>query len=212
MTIVITGASKGIGQELAKQLAAVDKNIISFARSDGFKYLNLESAQSLNALKKEFLNIPIDLLVCNAGVFLDKNENLESGFDADLWSKTFFINVTSVFLLVQNLLPNLVTARGKIAIISSQMGSQNQATGGSYIYRASKAAVLNLGRNLASDLKSEGVPVGIYHPGWVKTDMGGSNADISVTESARGLIHRFNDLSLENTGCFETWDGRSHPF
>jgi short-subunit dehydrogenase len=212
MTTVITGASKGIGQELAKQLAAVDKNIISFARSDGFKYLNLESAQSLNALKKEFLNIPIDLLVCNAGVFLDKNENLESGFDADLWSKTFFINVTSVFLLVQNLLPNLVTARGKIAIISSQMGSQNQATGGSYIYRASKAAVLNLGRNLASDLKSEGVPVGIYHPGWVKTDMGGSNADISVTESARGLIHRFNDLSLENTGCFETWDGRSHPF
>jgi len=212
MTIVITGASKGIGQELAKQLAAVDKNIISFARSDGFKYLNLESAQSLNALKKEFLNIPIDLLVCNAGVFLDKNENLESGFDADLWSKTFFINVTSVFLLVQNLLPNLVTARGKIAIISSQMGSQNQATGGSYIYRASKAAVLNLGRNLASDLKSEGVPVGIYHPGWVKTDMGGSNADISVTESVRGLIHRFNDLSLENTGCFETWDGRSHPF
>ena len=212
MTTVITGASKGIGQELAKQLAAVDKNIISFARSDGFKYLNLESAQSLNALKKEFLNIPIDLLVCNAGVFLDKNENLESGFDADLWSKTFFINVTSVFLLVQNLLPNLVTARGKIAIISSQMGSQNQATGGSYIYRASKAAVLNLGRNLASDLKSEGVPVGIYHPGWVKTDMGGSNADISVTESVRGLIHRFNDLSLENTGCFETWDGRSHPF
>jgi NAD(P)-dependent dehydrogenase (short-subunit alcohol dehydrogenase family) len=92
------------------------------------------------------------------------------------------------------------------------MGSQNQAIGGSYIYRASKAAVLNLGRNLASDLKSEGVPVGIYHPGWVKTDMGGSNADISVTESARGLIHRFNDLSLENTGCFETWDGRSHPF
>jgi short-subunit dehydrogenase len=212
MTIVITGASKGIGQELAKQLTAVDKNIISFARSDGFRYLNLESAQSLNALKKEFLNIPIDLLVCNAGVFLDKNENLESGFDADLWSKTFFINVTSVFLLVQNLLPNLVTARGKIAIISSQMGSQNQATGGSYIYRASKAAVLNLGRNLASDLKSEGVPVGIYHPGWVKTDMGGSNADISVTESVRGLIHRFNDLSLENTGCFETWDGRSHPF
>ena len=212
MTIVITGASKGIGQELARQLSAIDKNIISFARSDGFKYLNLESIQSINALKREFLNTPIDLLVCNAGVFLDKNENLKSGFDVDLWGKTFFINVTSVFLLVQNLLPNLVAAKGKIAIISSQMGSQNQATGGSYIYRASKAAVLNLGRNLASDLKSEGIAVGIYHPGWVKTDMGGDNADISVTESARGLIHRFNNLSLENTGCFETWDGKSHPF
>jgi NAD(P)-dependent dehydrogenase (short-subunit alcohol dehydrogenase family) len=212
MTAVITGASKGIGFELAKQLGAVDDNVISFARSDGFKYLDLESVSSINALKKEFLNTPINLLVCNAGIYLDKDEDLKSGFNPNLWNKTFFVNVTSVFLLIQNLLPNIITGKGKIVIISSQMGSQNQANGGSYIYRASKAAVLNLGRNLAKDLKPEGVPVGIYHPGWVKTDMGGEDADISMTESARGLIQRFNDLSLENTGCFETWDGRSHPF
>ena len=212
MTAVITGASKGIGFELAKQLGAVDDNVISFARSDGFKYLDLESISSINVLKKEFLNTPINLLVCNAGIYLDKDEDLKFGFNPDLWNKTFFVNVTSVFLLIQNLLPNIITGKGKIVIISSQMGSQNQANGGSYIYRASKAAVLNLGRNLAKDLKPEGVPVGIYHPGWVKTDMGGENADISITESARGLIQRFTDLSLENTGCFETWDGRSHPF
>ena len=172
MTAIITGASKGIGFELAKQLRAVDDNVISFARSDGFKYLDLESVSSINALKKEFLNTPINLLVCNAGIYLDKDEDLKSGFNPNLWNKTFFVNVTSVFLLIQNLLPNIIIGKGKIVIISSQMGSQNQANGGSYIYRASKAAVLNLGRNLAKDLEPEGVPVGIYHPGWVKTDMG----------------------------------------
>ena len=80
------------------------------------------------------------------------------------------------------------------------------------IYRASKAAVLNLGRNLAADLKSDGIAVGIYHPGWVRTDMGGGSADISVEEASAGLITRFEDLSLASTGCFLTWDGREHPY
>jgi NAD(P)-dependent dehydrogenase (short-subunit alcohol dehydrogenase family) len=91
------------------------------------------------------------------------------------------------------------------------MGSQSKANGGSYIYRASKAAVLNLGRNLASDLKKNGVAVGIYHPGWVKTDMGGERADISAAESAKGLLQRFDSLSLAKTGCFENWNGKTHP-
>ncbi|MDE3121297.1 MAG: SDR family oxidoreductase, partial [Paracoccaceae bacterium] len=100
----------------------------------------------------------------------------------------------------------------KIAILSSQMASDTRAPGGSYIYRASKAAVLNLGRNLAADLKSEGIAVGIYHPGWVRTDMGGPGASIDADEAARGLIARFAALSIATTGCFETWDGRPHPF
>ncbi|MEM6374041.1 MAG: short-chain dehydrogenase, partial [Pseudomonadota bacterium] len=83
--------------------------------------------------------------------------------------------------------------------------------GGSYIYRASKAAVLNLGRNLASDLKGE-VAVGIYHPGWVQTDMGGMTAEISVEASVDGLMMRFDALSHDTTGCFETWDGRAHAY
>ncbi len=92
------------------------------------------------------------------------------------------------------------------------MASDTKAPGGSYIYRASKAAALNLGRNLATDLKPQGIAVGIYHPGWVQTDMGGAGADITETQSAQGLAARFAALSLETTGCFETWDGRAHPF
>ena len=122
------------------------------------------------------------------------------------------MNVTGVFLSVQALLPQLRAGQGKIAIISSQMGSDERAPGGSYIYRSSKAAALNLGRNLAADFKDEGIAVGIYHPGWVRTDMGGAAAEISVEEAAVGLIARFEELSLDKTGCFETWDGRAHAY
>ena len=166
---------------------------------------------SIEAFKTFINNLPIDLLVCNAGVFLDRYEDLNSGYSSDLWLKTFSINVTSVFLLIQKMLPNIINAEGKIAIIASQMGSQQKANGGDYIYRASKAAVINLGRNLAKDLSPRRVPVGIYHPGWVKTDMGGAKADISVEEAASGLIDRFSELSMKKTGCFETWDGKKHP-
>ena len=129
-----------------------------------------------------------------------------------MWAQTFAANVTGVFLTIQALLPNLRAAGGKVAIISSQMASDTTAPGGSYIYRASKAAALNLGRNLAADLRGEGIAVGIYHPGWVQTDMGGGAADITVDEAASGLCARFAALSLETTGCFETWDGRPHPY
>jgi NAD(P)-dependent dehydrogenase (short-subunit alcohol dehydrogenase family) len=114
---------------------------------------------------------------------------------------------------VHALLPNLRQGKqSRIAIISSQMGSSTRASGGSYIYRASKAAAVNLGRNLARDLVSEHIVLGIYHPGWVQTDMGGSGADISPSASASGLVSRIAALSPDTTGCFETWDGRPHPF
>jgi NAD(P)-dependent dehydrogenase (short-subunit alcohol dehydrogenase family) len=155
----------------------------------------------------------IDLLICNAGVYLDKGMDLATGFPPEAWADTFAVNVTGVFLTVQAVLPHLArSTTPKIAIISSQMGSSDRANGGSYIYRASKAAATNLGRNLATDLAPRGIAVGIYHPGWVRTDMGGSAADISLDESVSGLMARFDDLSLETTGAFLTWDGRPHPF
>ena len=117
-----------------------------------------------------------------------------------------------VFLTIQTLLPNLRAAHGKIAIIASAMGSDARAPGGSYIYRASKAAALNLGRNLAADLRGEGIAVGIYHPGWVKTEMGGPAAEISTAQSVAGLAQRFAALDVTTTGCFESYDGTAIPF
>lgn len=214
MHIVITGANRGIGRELHDRYTAAGHDVTGTSRQGGeFATLDVTNPDSHAALARALDGRPIDLLVCNAGVYLDKHENLADGYPAAMWAETFAANVTGVFLTVQSLLPNLQMDSGaKLAIISSQMASQSRAPGGSYIYRASKAAALNLGRNLAVDLAPLDIAVGIYHPGWVKTDMGGEAAAITVEESAAGLIERFADLGPETTGCFKTYDGQDHPY
>lgn len=212
MHIVITGANRGIGKTLADQYRATGQEVIGTSR-DGSADIVLDVTEPAHhaAMAEQLQGRPIDLLICNAGVYLDKGHDL-NGYPAEMWAQSFATNVTGVFLTIQSLLPNLRAGRGRIAIVSSQMASHTRAPGGSYIYRASKAAVLNLGRNLASDLQADGIAVGIYHPGWVQTDMGGTSAEISVDQAADGLIERFAALSLDTTGCFETWDGRAHPY
>lgn len=214
MTILITGASRGIGAGLAAHYRAEGKDVIGTGRSVTSQLqLDVTRPQSHAAMAQALGDMAIDLLVCNAGVYLDKGDDLETGYGADIWAQSFATNVTGVFLAIQALLPHLRRAsHAKIAIISSQMASSTRAPGGSYIYRASKAAALNLGRNLATDLAPEGIAVGIYHPGWVQTDMGGSEAAITTQEAVTGLAARFEALNLETTGCFETWDGRAHAY
>lgn len=214
MTIVITGANRGIGAALSQSYRAAGDTVIATAR-DGSQQVTLDVADpAQQAEMAAGLNgQAVDLLICNAGVYLDKGQPLDHGYPVDMWADTFGVNVTGVFLTIQALLPNLRAADGaKIVIISSQMASHTRAPGGSLIYRASKAAALNLGRNLATELKPQGIAVGIYHPGWVQTDMGGGAADITVSEAVDGLTRRFAALSLDTTGCFQTWDGRDHPY
>lgn len=218
MNIVITGASRGIGAGLADHYRGQGHEVIGTGRSVASQLqLDVTRPASHREMAEALDGHAIDLLVCNAGVYLDKGNDLDTGYGADLWAQSFATNVTGVFMSIQALLPHLRRAKGaKIAIISSQMGSDARAksggSGGSYIYRASKAAALNLGLNLANDLKVEGIAVGIYHPGWVQTDMGGGEAEITTDAAVEGLVTRFAALSLENTGCFENWDGRPHAF
>ena len=220
MSILITGANRGVGLALAELAASQGQAVIGTYRGKtspsmtgiDWQSLDVTEPTSHHALAARLAGKPLSLLVCNAGVYLEKGQSLEEGYAKHLWDDTFAVNVTGVFLTIQALLPNIRAGKGKIVIISSQMGSDTQATGGSYIYRASKAAALNLGRNLSTDLTGEGIPVGIYHPGWVQTEMGGSGADITVEQSASGLMQRFQALSMATTGCFETWNGTPHPF
>ncbi|WP_176249659.1 SDR family oxidoreductase [Sulfitobacter sp. HGT1] len=214
MTILITGASRGIGAGLAAQYRAKGEEVFGTGRSPMADIqLDVTHPEDHSAMAAKLGDRALDLLVCNAGVYLDKGDSFDDGYGADVWAHSFATNVTGVFLSIQAMLPHLRRAKSpKIAIISSQMASSELAPGGSYIYRASKAAVLNLGRNIATDLKAEGIAVGIYHPGWVQTDMGGNSATITVDEAVHGLVQRFEALSIGTTGCFETWDGRAHPF
>jgi len=217
MTILITGANRGIGRALLEGYRGEGAEAIGTARSPqpGLELLDVTDPASVKALGARLAGQPIATLVCNAGVYADKGQRLEDGYPADIWAESFAVNVTGVFLTVQALLPNLRAAAGglaRVAILSSQMASHTRAPGGSYAYRASKAAALNLGRNLATDLRAEGIAVGIYHPGWVQTEMGGASAEIAPDVAAAGLRVRFAALDMATTGCFETWDGQSHPY
>lgn len=218
MTILITGANRGIGQALAGQWRDAGQTVIATARSaPGMEPLDVTDPASIEALAKRLDGQPISTLVCNAGVSLDKFDELETGYAAEDWAQTFAVNVTGVFLVVQALLANLRASKDagenpRIAIIASKMGSQQSPAGNRFIYRASKAAAINLGRNLAVSLESEGIAVGIYHPGWIATDMGGESADLTLEDAVPGLRKQIDGLTLSETGCFRDWEGRDCEF
>lgn len=221
MLSVVTGASRGIGLELTRELAGRGNAVLGTYRNQppasmsgvAWHPLDVVDPASQAALSHHLDGRAVSLLVCNAGIYLDRDESLADGYPPQMWAQMFETNVTGVFLSVQALLPQLQQAEGaRIAILSSQMASHTHAPGRSYIYRASKAAALNLGRNLATDLAGLGISVGIYHPGWVQTDMGGARAELTPAQSAQGLADRFEALNLDTTGCFEMWNGQAHPY
>jgi NAD(P)-dependent dehydrogenase (short-subunit alcohol dehydrogenase family) len=222
MTILITGANRGIGAELVRQYAKQDQQIIATTRKDvpsdladlaEWQLLDVTDQASFDALKANLGSREISLLICNAGVFLDRPDRLADGFSPEQWRGTFDANVMGPFLTVQNLLPNLQAhGAAKVAIIASKMGSSTHTTGGAYAYRASKAAAINLSTSLACDLGGQGISVGAYHPGWVRTDMGTAKGEIDTTTSAIGLIARFAALSPETSGCFQSYSGETLPF
>jgi NAD(P)-dependent dehydrogenase (short-subunit alcohol dehydrogenase family) len=220
MNVLITGASRGIGLALAQKFAASGHSVVGTYRGAAkpvqsgaeWQQLDVKDPASHQALATRLQGRALDLLVCNAGVYLDRDSSILTDVPFDAWAETFAVNVAGVFLTIKHLLPNIRSGKGKVAIIASQMGSDERARGESYVYRSSKAAALNLGRNLAVDLKPERIAVGIYHPGWVRTDMGGAEADIDVAQSSDGLIKRFAALGMGNSGCFENWDGTAMLF
>ncbi|MEZ5844621.1 MAG: SDR family NAD(P)-dependent oxidoreductase [Hyphomicrobiaceae bacterium] len=221
-TIVITGANRGIGLEMTRQAAARGDRVFALCR-DPARMPALAGAvtvvaadvvdEASLAAAARAVDGPIDLLVCNAGMLEGRGGIDDPAFSAAGWQRSLMTNVAGPFLTVRAFHSGLKRAAApRVAIIASVMGSTARANGAALSYRASKAAAVNLAVNLAKALAGDGIAVGAYHPGWVRTDMGGAGADIEASDSAAGLLARFDRLDMASSGVFEDYKGAAIPY
>jgi short-subunit dehydrogenase len=216
--ILITGANRGIGLELTKKLAkqnqifattrtmSSDDELHSIENTNVYQ-LDLLDDKSMDELIHKLNEVPIDLIINNAGIFHDEQFN---GLNHDLWLDEMKVNAISPISLTHRLKNNLVNGKDKkVVFISSQMGSiDDNYSGNYYFYRSSKAALNASAKSISIDWKDDGISVLILHPGWVQTDMGGKTAKITVEESVSGMIDLINNHNLNDTGIFLNYAGR----
>jgi len=217
-TVLITGANRGIGRAMAEAYAKDGWRVISTARradadlvGEGH-VLEVTDAASIAGLKRALADTPIDVLWNNAGILVDRGATLEN-LPVEDFLQSFAVNSVAPLKLALALADNVAASDGrKMGFVSSRMGSVAQAAAGSYAYRMSKTA-LNMGVTLlAKDLAPKGIACALFHPGWVRTSMGGSGADISVEESAAGLIRTIAGVVRGDDVPFLTFDGKPLPW
>jgi len=220
-SILITGANRGIGLELARQYSASGWHVIGTARAPGeaqelgsldntrVLQLDVTDQESVTRFADELGETPIDVLINNAGILPMMNS--VPRIDLDLFSHILAVNTVGPVRVTQAVLPNLRKGHlKKIINVTSNLGSIAENTSGQfYGYRESKAALNMFTRSLAAELRDEGFICVVLHPGWVQTDMGGPQAPVPVEESAAGLRKVIDTLALEESGTFRTWRGET---
>lgn len=223
MTVLVTGANRGIGLEFTTQLKAQGYEVIGTARSPdkaaelkalGVQVLALDVTEkaSVDALAAALAGVEIDLLINNAGI----GGHLGASFqetDFEQIGTTFDVNSIGPMRVTQALLPNVLAGKGKTVVqISSTMGSIANNSGSYYGYRASKAALNMLNSSLALELADDGVTAIVMHPGWVKTRMGGAGAQITPQDSVAGMLKVISALTPSDTGRFLDYQGNELPW
>jgi NAD(P)-dependent dehydrogenase (short-subunit alcohol dehydrogenase family) len=216
--ILITGANRGIGLELCRQLLGRGDEVIAVCRSAGSELgsmdlrviegVDVSSSASVERLQNQAGLDGLDWIINNAGMLsVDKLDEL----DYEAMERQFRVNALGPLRITTALLAKL-TDGSKVGIITSRMGSvEDNTSGGYYGYRMSKAAVNMAGMCLARDLQKRGIAVALLHPGMVATDMTGGQG-VSPEQSASGLIQRMDALSMDHTGSFWHAEGERLPW
>ena len=165
----------------------------------------------IDALAQQLKDTEIDVLINNAGIYPDSST---THINTDDWLEAFTVNSISPYKVTTAFTPHIAKSRlKKIATLTSKMGSiDDNSSGGSYIYRSSKVAANMVMKSLSIDLQPLGISVVILHPGWVQTDMGGSNALIDTKTSVNGMRRVIDHLRPATTGRFINYDGQHIPW
>lgn len=221
--VVITGANRGIGLALTKQFLAQGDTVYALCRASSTELTRLTQQEKVHVIEQvdvasdlgitilssALSKIKIDVLLCNAGILRD--ESL-ADLNFETIREQFEVNAVAPLRVVQALRNNLVNG-SKVAMITSRMGSiADNSSGGRYGYRMSKAALNIASVSLAHDLAGDNIAVGIYHPGYVQTDMVNYGGDISSTDCAAKLVGLINRLTMAGSGVFQHSNGEVLPW
>lgn len=212
-TILITGAGRGLGLELARQYAADGWKVIGTERKADARYrMDVQDISSIRKCSKSLKGEPIDVLFCNAGIIGTRGSALGS-FDYEAWEEIFRVNVLGAAATVESLVDNVAASERKIiAMMSSRLGSVTETSGATLPYGTSKAALNLLAKGLAMALEPRGITVVAFTPGWVRTDMGGSSAPLGPEESIAGIRKVIAGLKPSDSGRFLSHDGKQVPW
>ncbi len=226
-TVVITGANKGVGLQLTRLYAESGNKVIACCRDPDtaidlkaqpgdieIHRVEVGNTHSVKALGRELEGVPIDILINNAGtVGPAMNEQTISRMDFDQWEEAHNVNTMGPVRMLQELLGNLKAVDfAKVMTVTSQYAAISFDKPSAYAYSCTKIAINKFMRLAALDLVKEGIYVGLVHPGWVQTDMGGPKADLTPTESAAGIQKVIERLNIETTGSFWKWNGEEHAW